>query len=89
MDFFLTRGFALTACAHLAELRAAVGLLEHGREQGGVVRRHLVAGRLHHGGDVLGGQNGAWKNVPKKNKNIITTRYFEVLFNTTCQIFHF
>jgi len=49
----------LTACAHLAELRAAVGLLEHGREEGRVVRGHLVLGGRHHRGDVLGGEHGA------------------------------
>lgn len=43
----------LTACAHLAEHGAAVGLLEHGREEGRQVRRYLVLGGRHHGRDVL------------------------------------
>ena len=51
---------ALTARGHLAEKRAALGLLEHGREEGRVVRRNLVLGRSHYRGDVLRRQYGAY-----------------------------
>lgn len=47
---------SLTSGAEVAELRASARLLEQGCIQRGVVRRHLVPRRFHHGGKVVRAQ---------------------------------